>query len=474
MHGTIDLPLWAFALLIGLALVATLDRMLIPSVRWFFRRRVNRAIDRLNQKLTIKLQPFKLTARKVLIDRLVFDAKVLEAVEVEAERNGVPREVMLDRVRSYAREIVPSFNAYIYFRLGYWLARRFAQLLYRVRLGVTDAASLSNIDPKATVVFVMNHRSNMDYVLVAFLAAERTALSYAVGEWARIWPLQTLIRSMGAYFVRRNSGDALYRRVLERYIQMATENGVTQAVYPEGGLSCDGKLRPPKLGFLGYMLKEFDPKRSRDIVFVPVGINYDRIVEDRSLVRSLDPESAPRSLGFALRTTCTFVCRNLRQMLQSRWYRFGYACVNFGEPLSLGEYARLQGFDFAQLERDDFFTAVEKISSVLMERIEEAIPALPVALVASILAANENTPLSELEIKAKTFALIQELTERGGFVYVPRHDQDYAITVGLRSLILRRIVLEEEGLLRANPADRAILLFYANSITHLLPAPEDT
>ena len=51
---------------------------------------------------------------------------------------------------------------------------------------------------------------------------ERTALSYAVGEWARVWPLQALIRSMGAYFVRRDSGDALYRRVLERYVHMAT------------------------------------------------------------------------------------------------------------------------------------------------------------------------------------------------------------------------------------------------------------
>ena len=57
------------------------------------------------------------------------------------------------------------------------------------------------------MVFVVNHRSNMDYVLVAYLAAERTALSYAVGEWAQVWPLQTLIRSMGAYFIRRNSKD---------------------------------------------------------------------------------------------------------------------------------------------------------------------------------------------------------------------------------------------------------------------------
>ena len=105
----------------------------------------------------------------------------------------------------------------------------------------------------------MNHRSNMDYMLVSFLAAERVALSYAVGEWARIWPLQGLIRAMGAYFVRRNSGDPFYRMVLQRYVQMATEGGVPQAMYPEGGLTTDGRLREPKLGLLDYMLKGFDP-----------------------------------------------------------------------------------------------------------------------------------------------------------------------------------------------------------------------
>jgi glycerol-3-phosphate O-acyltransferase len=85
------------------------------------------------------------------------------------------------------------------------------------------------------VVFVMNHRSNMDYVLVSFLAAERVALSYAVGEWARIWPLQGLIRAMGAYFVRRNSGDPLYRMVLQRYVQMATEAACRRRCTPRAG-----------------------------------------------------------------------------------------------------------------------------------------------------------------------------------------------------------------------------------------------
>ena len=74
---------------------------------------------------------------------------------------------------------------------------------------------------------------------------------------------------MGAYFVRRNSGDPLYRTVLQRYVQMATEAGVPQAMFPEGGLTIDGKLRTPKLGLLDYMLKTFDPAGERDLVHAP-------------------------------------------------------------------------------------------------------------------------------------------------------------------------------------------------------------
>ena len=73
----------------------------------------------------------------------------------------------------------------------------------------------------------MNHRSNMDYILLAYLAADQVALSYAVGEWARRSGRSSqLVRAMGAFFVRRGSGNTLYRRVLERYVQMATEGGI--------------------------------------------------------------------------------------------------------------------------------------------------------------------------------------------------------------------------------------------------------
>ena len=106
---------------------------------------------------------------------------------------------------------------------------------------------------------------------------------------------------MGAYFIRRDSRDALYRKVLSRYVHMATASGVVQAIFPEGGLSRDGKLRPPKFGLLSYMVAAFDPKGPKDVVFVPVGVNYDRVLEDRMLTSAANTEAGKKPVfGFDL------------------------------------------------------------------------------------------------------------------------------------------------------------------------------
>ncbi|MGH8622518.1 MAG: 1-acyl-sn-glycerol-3-phosphate acyltransferase, partial [Burkholderiales bacterium] len=350
------------------------------------------------------------------------------------------------------------------------LGKMLAKLLYRVRLGYTDTQAIAAINPKSSVVFVMNHRSNMDYVLVAFLAAERVALSYAVGEWARVWPLQQLIRSMGAYFVRRNSGDALYRMVLQRYVQMAVEAGVPQALYPEGGLSIDGRLRPPRLGLLDYMLKAFDPAGERDIVFIPVGINYDRVLEDRTLLLKLDPAAPRRGLLYAAARTAAFVAGNLWLMLTGRWHRFGYACVNFGKPLSMREYVRQHGIDFRRLDDGERHREVERVGIQVMDAIARIVPVLPVSLVATAFLRRHDAGWSELELKSAAYDLILRLEQAGAHIYVPRGDLDYAIGVGLRMLLLRRIVVEEDGLYRASPGEDALLSYYANAIEPLVVA----
>ncbi len=468
---TVTLPIW-LALLLGLLLFwALFDRLLLPGARWFLRRRVNRVLEEINTRLKIRIPPFKLTKREVLIDRLLYDPQVQEAAEAEARDSGMPREAVQERLRRYAQEIVPAFNAYIYFRLGYWLARNLARSLYRVRLGYSDEEGLARIAGNATVVFLINHRSNMDYILVSYLAAEKSALSYAVGEWARIWPLQTLIRAMGAYFVRRNSKDPLYRRVLERYVAMATAAGVTQAVFPEGGLSRDGRLRLPKLGLLDYMVRSFDPAGEWDIAFVPVGINYDRTFEDRSFLAELDPAAKKTSAGAAVTNTLRFVVRNLWLMARNRWHRFGYVCVNFGSPVSLKDYMRARGADFRSLSREDRFARVEELGRDLMKEIARVIPAVPVSLVATAFLRHPARAWSELELKGAALDLMRELEAGGAHVYVPRGDQDYAITVGLRMLTLRHLVTESNGLYSADPADLPLLAYYANSIAHLLPGP---
>jgi glycerol-3-phosphate O-acyltransferase len=470
MADTVALPLWLVLLGAVLAAWAVIDRLLMPTARWYLQRRANVVIEKLNQRLALEIPEFKRTERRVLIERLVFDPKVLEAMEAFARETHTPRAVVLTRIHKYAKEIVPAFSASMYFTFGHTLARGFVRTLYRVRLGYSDEAGLKSLPPKTSIVFVMNHRSNMDYVLAAYLALERTALSYAVGEWARVWPIQQLIRLMGGFFVRRASGDPLYRKVLERYVQMATEGGVVQAMFPEGGLSRDGKLREPKIGLLDYMLRGFDPAGDRDLVFIPVGINYDRVLEDRTLLldsKGPDAAKSERKTGMAaLGTIFRFIGRNLFQMAMGRWYRFGYACANFGSPFSTRDWLKRRGIDLKALDRDTRGRVSMELMSDLMREVGLVIPVLPVSLVSHALLACDG-PISSLELKARVQALIDQLQARNAKVYIPRSDREYSIEVGLRMLTLRRLITDQDGLLAVAPAERHLLQYYSNAIAHL-------
>ena len=145
MTGTVTLPTWIFVVLLVLALWALLERLLVPGVRWYLRRKVNRVIREINTRLNVELPQFKLTRRQVVIDRLFHDPRVQTAIDRECREKGLPRKAVAARVDRCAREIVPAFNAYLYFRIGYWLARALAKLLYRVRLGYTDTAALAAV-----------------------------------------------------------------------------------------------------------------------------------------------------------------------------------------------------------------------------------------------------------------------------------------------------------------------------------------
>ena len=463
---TITLPYWIFIVLLVFSAVMVLDRVLLPGMRWYLKRRVNRVIEEINTRLDIEIRPIQFTRRQSLIDQLVFDDKVIDAIKAYAEEHRMPHAVAQAKAQKYAAEIVPAFNAYIYFRIGYWLAKKLARLIYRVRVGFYDRDKLGNIDSNSSVVFVMNHRSNMDYVLVSFLVAERTTLSYAVGEWARIWPLQSLIKAMGAFFVRRNSGNPLYRKVLERYINMSTRAGVCQAVFLEGGLSKDGALRQPRLGFMDYMLRDYHQHSDKDIVFVPVGINYDRVIEDRSLLRQLEDTVERRTPWFVIKTSAAFIFKNILLSRKNRWHRFGYASVNFGEPVSAKAYCQLYDVDFSVLQTEQRFQQVEKLAGTILHNIERVIPVLPVALMCSVLLKYRDSWKSELELKSACAEKIGQLERAGAPIDISPGALESILGAALDILVGRSLIEEQDNLIRMKPAELDIIKYYANSIAH--------
>ena len=469
MFEIVVLPFWLLATLTVFAVIGVVDRVFAPGVKWFFRRRLNTAIDELNSRLDLRIQPFKLTRKQTLVDQLMYDQQVLEAVEEDAKEHGIPRAVAMKKAESYAREIIPSFSPMAYFGFGTKISRWISQYIYRVRLGYSDDESMKKIDPDAAVVFVMNHRSNMDYVLVTYMASARASLSYAVGEWARVWGLKGMIKAMGAYFIRRSSHNNLYRRVLSRYVNMATQQGVTQAVFPEGGLSRDGLMREPKLGLISYMISDFEPDTSRDVVFIPVGINYDRVIEDRILTANQERELTGREFKVGAGSLLGLIGHLFNLRIRGKLYKLGYACVSFGSPVSLKAYCKSNKLSFAKMDTDRTQVAITKFGAQLLESVGKVIPALPVSLVASVMLQNNDIKMGELELKAKVFELIAHLEKTGVHVHIPRTDRDYAVSTGLRMLTLRHLVTkDEEGLYQAAPKETVLLEYYANSIAHLL------
>ncbi|EPX83249.1 glycerol-3-phosphate acyltransferase [Rubellimicrobium thermophilum DSM 16684] len=452
MTRTVELPLWLLVLILLFAGVTFASHFLVPSVRWFFRRRMERVVARLNTRLSRPIAPFKLARRHDMIERLVYDPEVVKAVAEDAHARGIPESVAWEEARRHAREIVPAFSATLYFGWGARLARWISRGLYRVRLSENDLAAIDALPQDASVVFVMNHRSNMDYVLVTWLVSERAALSYAVGEWARVWPLSSLIRMMGAYFIRRQNRSALYRRVLARYVQMATDGGVTQAIFPEGRLSLDGRMGPPRLGLLSYIAEDGLARR-RDVIFVPVALNYDRVIEDRFLIRA--HVTGIRRFRPTPGEVLKGLAAHLWDWLRGRFRGFGTVRASFGPPLSL------KAFLAEGPERP-----AEALGAELMARIACAMPALPVPLVARALLLERDRPLSRERVEARVRADIAWLAARGGVV--PRRGVGLVVGEALSLLAARGILTEDaDGRIRLRDGEETLLAYYAGSIAHL-------
>lgn len=473
--NTIVLPLWVFIILSLTTTWLLVDKMLIPSVRWMLRNRINIAIEQINTRIEIGIRPFQLTRKQVLVDRLVYDEEVLKEAQRYATEHNMTRAVAVAKVESYAKEIVPSFNAYIYYRYSYSIAKFLSRLFYRIRVNFIDNHRLKDVDHDSTIVFIMNHRSNVDYILLSHLVSQQTTLSYAIGEWAKIWPLHSLLQAMGGYFVRRNAGNTLYRKVLSRYIHMATKQGVCQAVFLEGGLSRDGSLRPIKLGILDYMLRDYKAGIDRDIVFIPIGINYDRTLEDTFLTASLnknDKTTKKKSKTYWIKTTVDFMWRNFKISPRQRRLNYGYASLNFGHQISVRKFLSDKDIQLETLSKEQRFVYIKQLAKHLEGAIKQVIPVLPVPLVCSAMLNTEKNVVTELELKNNCHQLFDHLRKLGSPLYDSQKPKEKTLTNAI-NLLVNRALLDRDGELIKLVDDKKVLIeYYANSINHWLEVEE--
>jgi len=417
-----------------------------------------------------RVDRFKLASRAHVRARLLADERVAEAVREHAKAQGIAERDAWATVEGYIQEIVPFFNVVAYYQIGYRVSGWLLNLFYKVSVDFAEPRARERLPRDAVIVYVMNHRSNADYVLVSYALAGQVAISYAVGEWARAFPLEHVFKAFGSYFIRRRYREPLYHSVLERYVQLITREGVTQGIFVEGGLTRDGKLRPPKIGLLDYVLGiGRDPVFAARLHVVPVAVNYDRVLEDRSLLRELDAKEGgrrPSRLSQAWEVG-HYVTWNLARLLTRQWKRYGRAAVVVGAPVPLGPWFAAQR-DLFTVERPERLARVQTLCDELLERVGALIPVTAVPLVCAAIQSFNGEFIARDALLERIEEMRSVLRELNGGVLRQDRSAEELFDRAYRMLRMRRVISRTGTGYLVLPRGRPLVSYYANSVAHLL------
>ena len=417
-----------------------------------------------------RIDRFKLASRSHVRDRLMDDDVIADAVRRHAEEHGTPQHEAWQRVNGYIREIVPFFNVVAYYQIGYRAAGWLLHLFYKTSVDFEDARAKERLPRDAVLVYVMNHRSNADYILVSYALAGQVAISYAVGEWARAFPLELAFKAFGSYFIRRRYREPLYHTVLERYVQLITREGVTQGIFVEGGLTRDGKLRAPKVGLLDYVLGiGRDPAYAARLHVVPVAVNYDRVLEDRSLLRELDAQGGGRRPSRAVQAfeVMRYVGWNAARLLSRRWKRYGRAAVVVGAPVPLAPWYAAHP-DLFTMEKPERLGQVQALCDDILVHVGQLIPVTPVPLVCAAIQSFESDFISRADLLARIDEMRGALHELNARVLSGDNGAEEIFARAWRMLKMRRVIARTGAGFIVLPRGRPLVSYYANSVAHLL------
>lgn len=366
---------------------------------------------------------------------------------------GADAQAALEEMAAYVDESASR----LWDRMGRWLTRS-----YEVDVDTSRMAELAELGRKHSLVFLPNHRSYLDpLVLRAATVGHGFPSNYTLGGInLAMWPLSELGKRSGLIFIRRSSReDPVYPAMLRLYLGFLLRQHANLEWYFEGGRTRTGKLRPPRMGVLRYLVDAFRANGADgdDTYLVPVSIVYDQQHEVSALSQEESGGSkAPESLTW------------LYRFARAQGRRRGRVHVRFGPPLSLREALVDAG---SRAETDDLTEVVPRVAFEVAHRINAATPITPAALVTFGLLDNDGRAMT----LAETLGVLEPLV-----AYVRRRqlpltaDVDLGRPEGLRkalaTLVREGVVVEYAGGLEPvysiAPDRQHEAAFYRNTVTH--------
>jgi glycerol-3-phosphate O-acyltransferase len=389
----------------------------------------------------------------------------------------------VDNVRADATRCLVEMSAavgprasWLWDRFGGWLSRA-----YLIDVDDTRLPQLRALGERHSLVFLPNHRSYLDPLALRRVLSRHGLPPNRIlgGVNLAMWPISTVGKRAGLVFIRRSfRDDPVYPAMLRLYLGSLLEDKANLEWYFEGGRTRTGKLRPPRMGVLRYLLDAFLANASAaagtdgndpDVYLVPVSIVYDQQHEVEAISReegglTKDPESLKLLVSFA--------------RAQSR--RRGRAYIRFGEPLSLRETiadavhrAGMPATDppDAAGQLVDPATVVPRVAFEIAHRINAATPITPSALVTFAL----------LDVDGRAFT-VPELRRLLAPILVYLHQRHLPLTTGvdlanpehllpeLRTLVREKVIGQYTGGLEpvywVTADHHHEAAFYRNTVTH--------
>lgn len=303
------------------------DDVVAKKVRWTILHHLAR-VERVAHGPALK-SPARLR------DDVLKDPKLQDAIAAVAADTHAPPAAVLKRAGKLHDEIAARFDVDVTRFLDRVLRAIWRRIYDAI---VVDDAELDRVRAAARrgpLVIVPSHRSHIDYLVMSQVMMQHGMLPphIAAGDNLSFFPLGTLLRRGGAFFLRRSfKGDVLYGAVFRAYVRRLFKEGFTQEFFIEGGRSRTGKTLPPKLGLLSMLVEGWLESREDDAVFVPAHIAYEKIVEQGSYTRELGGAAKQKESAAGL-VKATKVLGG----------RYGKVFVTFDEAISLKEHMQARG-----------------------------------------------------------------------------------------------------------------------------------